>query len=86
MATDLVWMGALVVLLIYNIYVSIMLLKFAGYSTGQKTAQLFIIWLLPALGTVVVHLIIRSSVTSPKGYDRNFISDDGSNPPGIGVP
>lgn len=86
MATNLVWMGALVVLLIYNIYVSITLLKFSGYSAGQKTVQLFIIWLLPALGTVVVHSIIRSSVTSPKGYDRNFTPDDGSNPPGIGMP
>lgn len=79
-------MGALVVLLIYNIYVSITLLKFAGYSAGQKSAQLFIIWLLPAVGAVVVYSIIRSSLTSPKNHDRNFTPDNGSNPPGIGTP
>jgi len=86
MVANLVWMGALAVLLIYNIYVSIVLFKFAGYSAGQKTVQLFIIWLLPAVGAVVVYSIIRPSVTSPRSYDRNFTPDNGSNPPGIGTP
>ena len=84
--TNLVWMGVLATLLIYNIYVSIKLFKFAGYSGAQKTAQLFIIWLLPAAGGVVVYSVIRFSVISPKSYDRNFTPDDGGNPPGIGVP
>lgn len=86
MTTNLVWMCIVTVLLTCNIYVSITLLKFAGYSTGQKAAQLFIIWLLPAVGAIVVYSIIRSSVTSSKSHDRNFTPDDGSNPPGIGVP
>lgn len=81
----LVILGSLLALL-FQLYVTVRLVRYTGYSSGQKVAQLFIIWLVPVFGAWIVILVIHDTVTPTKPADRNFIPDSGSNPPGIGAP
>lgn len=71
------------VLVLFNLYVSIRLLLYAGYSAGQKVAQLFIVWLLPLIGGVFVHSVMVIPRRAKK--EPGFTEDGGDNPPGIGT-
>jgi type VI protein secretion system component VasK len=62
----------IVCLLSYQVFVTIRLTEFGGYSTGQKIAQSFIIWLVPVFGAWLVHTVIRSTERDPPGADRDF--------------
>ena len=66
---------------LYQAFVTVRLVRFGGYSTGQKVAQSFFIWLLPVLGAWIVHLVIRTTQKSSPGADRNFTPQD---PQGFG--
>ena len=63
--------GAVGVVL-YQTFVTVRLLRFAGYSAGQKIAQLCLVWLLPLLGTYIVHAVIRTTEARVKPRDRDF--------------
>ena len=69
----------------YNVVATVRLIRFAGYSTRQKQLQLALIWMVPILGAWLVSEVIRSS-RRLQSTDTRFIRDNGSNPPGIGVP
>jgi hypothetical protein len=43
------------------------------YSKGQKTAQIFLAFLIPVLGAMVVHGLLRSHTARPTPSDRNFV-------------
>jgi hypothetical protein len=64
---------------LYQIFVTVRLIKFTGYSGGQKIAQLFLIWFLPLLGTWVVHAVIRSTEATIVPADRDFTPQDPQN-------
>lgn len=65
------FLGALA--LAYQLLVSVNLLRFKGYSGGQKAAQLALIWLLPIVGALVVHTVLNSTtITRPKA-DEDFV-------------
>ena len=74
---------ALGVLALFNLYVSIRLLIYGGYSVAQKAAQLLIVWLLPIFGALFVHSIMFVPRRVKK--DSGFTEDGGDNPPGIGT-
>ena len=60
-------------IVLYQIFVTVRLIKFTGYSGGQKIVQLFLIWFLPLLGTWIIHAVIRSTEASiAQAADRNF--------------
>jgi len=70
-------------LALFNMYVSIRLILFSGYTAFQKAWQLAIIWLIPILGAVFIHsLIVVPRWVKP---DSKFTEDGGDNPPGIGL-
>ena len=73
---------ALGVLVLFNVYVSIRLLIYGGYSAPQKAAQLLFIWLLPIIGALFVHSVMVVPRRAKK--DPGFTKDGGDNPPGIG--
>ncbi len=77
---------AILLALAFQLYVTVRLIRYTGYSNGQKIAQLFIIWLVPIFGAWIVNIIIHDTVTPTKPTDRNFTRDSGGNPPGIGAP
>lgn len=74
---------ALGALVLFNVYVSIRLVYYSGYSFFQKAWQLLIIWLLPIVGALLVH----SLIVVPRGVetDHSFTQDGGDNPPGTGL-
>ena len=71
------------VLALFNLYVSIRLLIYGGYSSAQKAAQLSIVWLLPIMGALFVHSVMVVPHRVKK--DPGFTEDGGDNPPGIGT-
>jgi hypothetical protein len=46
--------AAVVVLIVANVALNLAVLRTASYSTGQKTVQSLLIWLLPLLGPLLV--------------------------------
>ena len=73
---------ALGVLVLFNSYVSIRLIFYAGYTSFQKISQLLIVWLLPILGGLFVHSLIF--VPRWRESDHGYTRDGGDSPPGIG--
>lgn len=61
---------------LYQVFVTVRLIRFAGYSPLQKTAQVFLIWFVPLIGALVVHLVIRGTEKSVTAADRNFTPQD----------
>jgi hypothetical protein len=68
-------------LVLFNLFVSIRLLIYDGYSAPQKLTQLLIIWLLPFFGPILVLSIMSGPLRVKK--DNGFTQDNGENPPGI---
>ncbi len=72
-ADPLIVLGAGILgVLLYQVLVTIRLVRFAGYSTGQKIAQSLIIWLVPLLGAWIVHAVIRMTEAPVAKADRDF--------------
>lgn len=71
----------LVILALFNGYVSARVLFQAGASVFQRFTQLLFIWLLPIVGGILVH----SLIVVPQWKERNhgFTRDEGNTPPGI---
>jgi hypothetical protein len=57
---------------LYQIFVTVRLVKFTGYSTAQKIIQSLLIWLVPLLGAWIVHLVIRMTQAPVAKADREF--------------
>lgn len=56
----------------YHVLATARLVRFTGYSRYQKAAQLLLIWLLPLVGALVVHFVIRSTEKRVLPADRTF--------------
>ncbi len=54
----------LVILLIYQIFVSARLIKSRFYTKEQVRNQLLLIWFIPLVGSVICHLMLRT-LTQP---------------------
>ncbi len=57
---------------LYQIFVTVRLAKFTGYSTAQKIGQSLLIWFVPLLGAWIVHLVIRMTQAPAAKADREF--------------
>ena len=57
---------------VYQVFVTVRLIRFRGYSPGQKIVQSIFIWLIPLLGAYIVHLVIRTTEKSLPSADRDF--------------
>ncbi|WP_072679419.1 hypothetical protein [Arcobacter sp. LA11] len=56
------------IFLIINFIVTYKLLKDEYYEKRQKTIQLFIIWLLPILGAILVYLFLNREKDKKNSY------------------
>ena len=72
--------------LVIQVYATVRLIRYTGYSNGQKIAQSFIIWLVPIFGAWLVNSVIHDTVKPTIPANRDFTPDSGSNPSGIGSP
>lgn len=84
--SNTIWLAlkvALGALILFNVYISIRLASYSGYSIFQKAWQLLIIGLLPIVGALLVH----SLIVVPRGVetDHGFTQEGGDNPPGTGL-
>ena len=71
------------ILLIINLIVTYKLLKDEYYEKKQKIIQLFIIWLLPILGAILVYLFLNKEKENNKknqysgGIDPGYYDSGG---------
>jgi len=72
MESTAVGIGAVVVIALYQIWVTFQIIRSAIYEPPQKWLQVALIWLIPLIGAVVAHSMLRSEGKPPykpeKGY------------------
>lgn len=66
-------------------YASLQILVSSAYTGGQKVRQLFLVWLLPFIGAVVVLLFMENDSAPAVRRDTAFTAAPGGNPEGIGT-
>jgi hypothetical protein len=71
----ILWVVALA-LAVANARVTLLVARSPAYTRGQKTAQIFCIWLLPLLGVVVAWVILKDDIAdrpeNPHADDDDF--------------
>jgi hypothetical protein len=67
-----------VLAVVYQFFVSVMVVRSTVPSRGQKTVQVILIWLVPVLGAFIAHWVIRSTEDKASIRDRNFIPEEHS--------
>ena len=75
-----------VLILGFQIYVSVRVGLYDGHTAFQKIMQLLIVCLIPFFGAVVAYSFIIPDMAKSRERDTKFISDGGGNPPGITGP
>jgi predicted Na+-dependent transporter len=63
-----------VILFLFQLYASIRMLFYGGYSVGQKVVQLLIVWLVPLFGGLLVNAFISAH------GKNNIVAIHGSRP------
>ena len=71
MARTTLAIGALALLLAYQGYITYRIATHQGLRRGQKIAQCALVWLLPLLGAVIVHMLVGFD-TEARPADRDF--------------
>ena len=57
---------------LYQLYVTVRVAKQQKYSRSQKAYQIALIWIVPVLGAVVVHVFCVSDKEIPVHRDKAF--------------
>ena len=70
------WGALLAVLLGYNAYVTVSLVRAHFYTRRQKLTQLLLLWLVPVLGATCVHWFVRHGTGSLPRSDREFVAQE----------
>jgi len=63
---------ALAVLLSYQIYLTVRVIRYGGFTERQRLLQFVLIWLLPVLGAAIVHVFLLSDRELPTQSDTDF--------------
>jgi hypothetical protein len=71
-----------IVIVAFQLFVTVRLLRFDGYTGAQKFVQVLLVWLIPLVGALIVHSVMAFTLRRPRG-DTRFIPDRGGNPPGV---
>lgn len=53
--------GALLLILIYQTWVSMYVSRASEYDAKQRIVQVFIVWLVPVIGAMLCHLFLSTS-------------------------
>jgi len=54
------------------LWVTLLLFRAEEYETHQKWLQFCLIWLVPVLGSVIVHIMLWANRTPPRKEDKDF--------------
>jgi hypothetical protein len=60
----------------YQVWVSWMVLRYSEYSRAQRIAQLLLVWLVPVIGAVAVHLVLYGFTARVRRRDDYFTPED----------
>src|SRR5574341_262377 len=58
-----------VVLIAYQAFVSLLVVRFELFESRQRLIQILLIWFLPVLGALVCHAVVRSQRTQSVGNE-----------------
>ena len=64
----------------YAVWVAILVTRAPLYSKGQKAAQIALVFLVPLVGPVIVHAVLRTQSAPPSTPDRNFVPNRTQDP------
>ena len=67
---------ASLVVLAYMLYILVRVARSRSFTRQQKLAQAALILLLPLLGAMIVHAVLRTDAEEPARDDRNFEKQD----------
>jgi hypothetical protein len=70
--------------MIYQIYVSVILLRAEEYEKNQRFLQLFIVWGVPLLGAIGCHVFLRSQRETVCRKDNSFVQQEANDNGGDG--
>jgi ACR3 family arsenite efflux pump ArsB len=73
----------LLVVIAYQVYVTVRVVKSDQYSPTQRMLQIALVWLVPVVGAAICHVVLFTDQSTQKRDDR-FIPATDENPPGIG--
>lgn len=59
--------------LLYQIYVSVIIYRAAEYEQTQRFLQMFIVWLIPFIGAIGCHLFLRNQRRHVPREDFRFV-------------
>ena len=60
----------------YQLYVTLWICAYAGYTKKQKLLQCLLIWVFPILGVFLAHWILCSDIGKPEKIDHDFIREE----------
>jgi hypothetical protein len=63
----------IVLLVIYQLWVTRLIFRADEYDTKQSNLQCLVIWLLPFLGALTCHLVLRSGRAPIKPANTDFV-------------
>jgi hypothetical protein len=46
-------------IVVYQIYVTVAVIRFPGFQSGPKVLQVVLIWFVPLLGAIIAHVMIH---------------------------
>ncbi len=63
----------LVLLVIYQLWITVVIYRADEYDSKQRNLQCFVIWLFPFLGALTCQLVLRSSRTPINPGNTDFV-------------
>ena len=70
---QLIAFGCVGLLAIYQLWVTVLICRADEYDSKQRNLQCLVIWLLPFLGALTCHLVLRSSRTPINPGNTDFV-------------
>jgi hypothetical protein len=64
------------IVLAYQLYVMVRVVRAAEYSPGQRTAQTILIWMIPFLGAALCHTVLYTTTDRSRPTDKKYLEDD----------
>ena len=71
--SELTYIGGALVLVVYQVYVSIVIFRADEYEQIQRILQLSIVWIVPLFGALACHLFLHSQRQAVHHRDISFV-------------
>lgn len=65
--------GVLLLILTYQVWVSMYVFRAPEYAVKQRVAQILLVWLIPVIGAVLCHIFLSNSRQNEARTDFQFV-------------